>query len=329
MQKTQIVYKGKKPDLTELKELMPHLDITLTRFLPEDIKTVLDPIYKIQTVDWDWFRQQFSPDNDVNAFVFEKTDLKGVGVTGHWGFYSLDEDLDHHFYMTDIGTKLDKRAKANGFKSNFTWMFCHEYLHGAVWGETRNRQLSAQLVHDWEEQGVLKAKIAEDLERYNTRLKTKNLLETIVGLYKRLLSFNSKTGCLPRVERGIKAVLNEMELLGYPMRVTEGYRTFERQDQLYAQGRTTSGSIVTNAKGGESMHNYRVACDFVFLKEGYNATQNLWETFGAVGKKHGFEWGGSEAWRKAGLVDFPHLQLTLGYSLSDFQKGKVDYSKFS
>lgn len=36
------------------------------------------------------------------------------------------------------------------------------------------------------------------------------------------------------------------------------------------------------------------------------------------------DWGGD--WTS--LVDKPHFQLTLGYSLKDFQQGKVDYSKF-
>ncbi|GAA3318342.1 hypothetical protein GCM10020331_020730 [Ectobacillus funiculus] len=33
------------------------------------------------------------------------------------------------------------------------------------------------------------------------------------------------------------------------------------KNSLYAQGRTTSGSIVTNARGGQSNHNFGVAVD--------------------------------------------------------------------
>lgn len=33
------------------------------------------------------------------------------------------------------------------------------------------------------------------------------------------------------------------------------YRSRQEQDELYAQGRTTPGKIVTNARGGESQHN--------------------------------------------------------------------------
>jgi peptidoglycan L-alanyl-D-glutamate endopeptidase CwlK len=43
--------------------------------------------------------------------------------------------------------------------------------------------------------------------------------------------------------------------------ITDGFRTFAEQDKLFAQGRETPGDIVTNARGGESNHNYGMACD--------------------------------------------------------------------
>ena len=42
-------------------------------------------------------------------------------------------------------------------------------------------------------------------------------------------------------------------------------RTFAEQDALYAQGRTKGGLKVTNAKGGQSYHNYGLAIDIVLL----------------------------------------------------------------
>ena len=329
MQKTQIVYRGKKPDISEVQELMPHLDITLTPYVESPIPTTFDQIYNIRTIDWTWFRKQFDILNDVSCFVFQKPDLKKLGITDHWGFYSLDEDTDHQFYMTDLGPKLIDKAIKNGFRTNFARMFCHEYLHGAVWGETRDRDKAGRLVHEWEAQGILKQKIKEDLDRYNTRLNTKNVLESIVARLVTYLTPKAKTGLLPCVDRASQAIISEMKMLGHEVRIVEGYRSIERQNELYAQGRTTPGKIVTNAKGGESFHNYRCAVDFVFKKEGYNASKELWETLGTVGEKHDFEWGGSPAWIKAGLNDRPHFQMTKGYSISDFIKGKVDYSKFS
>lgn len=54
---------------------------------------------------------------------------------------------------------------------------------------------------------------------------------------------------------------NELDLRlaagGIPCRVVEGYRSDERQQWLYAQGRTRPGSIVTNAKTAkQSAHGY-------------------------------------------------------------------------
>lgn len=43
----------------------------------------------------------------------------------------------------------------------------------------------------------------------------------------------------------------------------QGYRTFEQQAGLYAQGRHVPGKIVTMARGGESAHNYGCASDWI------------------------------------------------------------------
>lgn len=47
------------------------------------------------------------------------------------------------------------------------------------------------------------------------------------------------------------------------LRVDQGFRTWDQQEQLYAQGRTLPGEIVTNARGGFSMHNFGLAVDIV------------------------------------------------------------------
>ncbi|GAB2784664.1 hypothetical protein GCM10027175_24060 [Hymenobacter latericoloratus] len=45
-----------------------------------------------------------------------------------------------------------------------------------------------------------------------------------------------------------------LSLLGRPI-ITECYRSPERQNELYAQGRSKPGPIVTYKRGGESNHN--------------------------------------------------------------------------
>jgi peptidoglycan L-alanyl-D-glutamate endopeptidase CwlK len=130
----------------------------------------------------------------------------------------------------------------------------------------------------------------------------------------------------PLVKRLSVAVVAEMKALGHSVMVYEGYRSPVTQDKYYAQGRTTPGTIITNAKGGESFHNYGVAVDIVFHKKGVPSWDNThdWSLLGTVGKKYGFEWGGD--WK--GFTDRPHFELKLGYTLEDFKNGKVDYRKY-
>ena len=130
---------------------------------------------------------------------------------------------------------------------------------------------------------------------------------------------------LPTINKRAKGLVLMMKMWGMPIRVTEGFRSYERQNELYEQGRTTPGSIVTNAKGGESYHNFGVAFDVVFREKGYDAPQKDWERLGQFGKILGLSWGGD--W--TGFVDRPHFQFTKGYGLEQFRKGEVDLSKFN
>lgn len=91
--------------------------------------------------------------------------------------------------------------------------------------------------------------------------------------------------------------------------IGECLRTVEEQDALYAQGRTSEGNIVTNAKGSSysSMHQWGVAFDF-YRKDGkgaYNNIDRFFNRVGEIGKSLGLEWGGE--WTSP--VDLPHFQL--------------------
>lgn len=131
---------------------------------------------------------------------------------------------------------------------------------------------------------------------------------------------------LPKVAQMAQEFLDKCKAQGYDVLITSTYRSNEEQDALYAQGRTTPGSIVTNAKGGQSMHNYKVALDFCLMKNGKAEWNDiaLFKRVATIGKECGFEWGGD--WVQ--FPDMPHLQYTASYSLANFQNGEVDYSKF-
>lgn len=129
---------------------------------------------------------------------------------------------------------------------------------------------------------------------------------------------------LPLIERKRDALFLVAKLIGLDLRMTSGFRSIQEQDELYAQGRTKPGKIVTNAKGGESLHNYGVAFDVVDKKLGYEIGEAKWKGLGVLWNWLGGEWGGD--WTQ--FVDKPHFEMKLGYNLKDFQKGKVDYNKY-
>lgn len=108
---------------------------------------------------------------------------------------------------------------------------------------------------------------------------------------------------------------------GIDILITSTYRDAESQDALYAQGRTAPGKIVTNAKGGESFHQYRCAFDFCPLVNGKPAWDDLalFTKCGEIGEQCGLEWAG----RWEHMREYAHLQFTAGLSLADFQSGKT------
>ena len=124
---------------------------------------------------------------------------------------------------------------------------------------------------------------------------------------------------MPSVRAKCYAFIANCKAAGIDVIITSTYRDAESQNAIYAQGRTTPGKIVTKAKGGESMHNYRVAFDFVPVKDGKAIWDNnhLWLMCGDIGRKCGLEWGGG--W---GFQDKPHMQATGGLQLADFKSGK-------
>lgn len=116
---------------------------------------------------------------------------------------------------------------------------------------------------------------------------------------------------------------------GITVLVTCTWRSHEEQARLYAQGRTTPGRIVTNAKPGQSLHNDTMAgepCarafDIVPLRAGKpvwgvhgdgidldpsdDLTDDLevWQRVGEIGERCGLSWAGR--WTK--FREFPHFQ---------------------
>jgi peptidoglycan LD-endopeptidase CwlK len=101
--------------------------------------------------------------------------------------------------------------------------------------------------------------------------------------------------------------------------ITSTYRDAASQNALYAQGRTTKGRKVTNAKAGQSFHNYRLAFDFVPIINGKAQWDDLaaFTKCGEIAESLGLQWAGR--WVK--FKELAHCQYTKGLTLADLQKG--------
>jgi hypothetical protein len=123
-------------------------------------------------------------------------------------------------------------------------------------------------------------------------------------------------GLDPKFQPVVRQFVTNARAGGFMIRITQGRRTIAEQNDLYAQGRTKPGAIVTGAVGGSSPHNYGMAVDFAFLTPegklsggkdgGYSwGNDRPWGEVAKYGKALGLEWGGD--WRK--FKDRPHLEM--------------------
>lgn len=125
----------------------------------------------------------------------------------------------------------------------------------------------------------------------------------------------------PKVTAMCSEFINRCKAEGIDVIITSTYRDAESQNELYAQGRTKPGKKVTNAKAGQSFHNWRVAFDFCPIVNGkcqWNDTA-LFTRCGEIGESVGLEWAGR--WQR--FKELAHFQYTGGLRLADFQAGKT------
>lgn len=132
-------------------------------------------------------------------------------------------------------------------------------------------------------------------------------------------------GLKPLVVRMMNQFLTEAKKQGINLIVTQAFRSKEEQDALYAIGRTIKGNKVTNAKGGQSMHNFGIAIDIVSVEGGKAIWNCDWNKIAKIGKSVGFSWGGD--W--SSFSDKPHFQCLIGYSEANIMSNKVDWKKFA
>lgn len=95
---------------------------------------------------------------------------------------------------------------------------------------------------------------------------------------------------------------------GYEMALLEGYRSPARQDEL-----AQAGGHVTNARAYQSWHQYGLAADCAFWRDGklVISEKDPWamrgyQLYGEVAESVGLTWGGR--WK---MMDFGHAELRL------------------
>jgi peptidoglycan L-alanyl-D-glutamate endopeptidase CwlK len=122
---------------------------------------------------------------------------------------------------------------------------------------------------------------------------------------------------LPHVKAKAEEFLRLCDLANIDVLIYCTYRTYEEQEAEYAKGRTVAGKIVTNAKGGDSYHNWGRAFDCVPMVNGRAQWSDnaLYDKIGSIGKSIGLEWGGD--WK---FKDRPHFQYTEGKTIAMIRK---------
>ena len=304
------IYFNTTEDWKEIKQAVKDAEKILARF---NVSITLNKI------DLDLSDKLLYENTDsLSWFTINKTKSLSNPMIRAIGILNGGQNYDYY------GIIVDKKKSKE--KSSLYGQHSRTHRTLEVYADKRNKlryglpQITSTVVHE-----ILHA-LSDELgkqDKLHDYLKKYNQMDKYIEYLK-----PSVKGLLPLVERQMNAFLVVANNLGFDLRVTSNYRSHEEQDELYAQGRTKPGNIVTNAKGGESFHNWGVAFDIVDRKKGYNLTNGEW---GLLAKIWEYLTDGQGVWGGSwvNFVDKPHFQNTLGYSLKDFQFGKVDYTRYN
>ncbi len=128
----------------------------------------------------------------------------------------------------------------------------------------------------------------------------------------------------PEVKEKAELFIKKAKEQGLNLKILETFRNFNQQDKYFKQGRTTPGSIITNAKSGEGLHSYGLALDVYPVVNGKplmtvdGPNKKYWDKMGEIAESVGFEWGGR--WK---FKDYPHIEISHGVSLNDMRASRV------
>lgn len=111
----------------------------------------------------------------------------------------------------------------------------------------------------------------------------------------------------PLAKIACRLFIQKCEEKGLNVRITETYRSQERQDYLYEQGRTRSGKVVTWTHN--SRHTSRRAWDICKNVKGQEySDSSFFKQCGIIAKELGITWGGT--WS---TPDTPHFEISTNW----------------
>jgi peptidoglycan L-alanyl-D-glutamate endopeptidase CwlK len=148
-------------------------------------------------------------------------------------------------------------------------------------------------------------------------------------------SLTNIAGLIPAAQEKAKAFYDAIYASnrlprGWYISIISGLRSYEEQEVLYQEGRTTPGKIVTDAPPGYSNHNFGTAFDIgIFNLDGQYIddlpdrglmteaqVSSYYRMLAPIGKSLGLEWGGD--WES--IDDEPHYELILWPELTEDQR---------
>lgn len=140
----------------------------------------------------------------------------------------------------------------------------------------------------------------------------------------------------PAIRSKAIALVNLAEKHGIKLRIYDALRSYEKQQKLFNYpndgiDNNDNGIIddpsekVTNAKPGQSFHNFALAFDTVEMKDGVALWDNpRWNKIGSLGESLGLKWGGNFA---GSFKDKPHFEILnfpLSHAQRNYANGKFD-----
>ena len=128
-----------------------------------------------------------------------------------------------------------------------------------------------------------------------------------------------------KAQKACKMFLTECESQGLKVRITETYRSQERQNYLYEQGRTRKGNVVTWTK--HSRHTSRRAWDICKNVKGQEySDKKFFAKCGKIAKNLNITWGGT--WKQA---DTPHFEISENWNINkeDDEMTQEEKTKFN